>query len=285
MIDIGHLPAKIRQKIYVGTEVSGTPPIQIDIPLEATFVFFSVIGGGGGGGRPNPAAATSGGGGGGAGPVTHGLFLAKELPRKLYANISRRGAGATTSNTNGGNGLGTYLSAIYSTTPNARDVFLMSRGGSGGNAAGGGGAGGAASTIADMALASSALWVVSGVGQAGANSSATNGGSISIATSTFCSGGAAGGGSTGGNGGGQTSASALYPSLPTSAGAGLSGYIIERPFICIGGCGGRGTNGATGSAGGNGAYIGAGGGGGGNGTTTSGNGGNGGSGAIIMRWW
>ena len=287
MIDALSLPNAARQIVYVGTEVSGLPPINIQVPKAARFVFFTIIGGGGGGGRPTAGAAARGGSGGGVGGITHGLFMAKELPPMLYGYISRRGAGGTTNGSNGGNGLGVHLAAVAGTSaPNARDVLLFANGGGGGQAAGTtGGSAGAAATVANMMLSTSALWVNSTAGVAGSISSVTSGSSVSIAISNFCSPGAGGGGSSGGNGGGQVSASELYPSLPSSAGVGLDGYIVQRPFICIGGCGGRGTTGATGSAGGNGAYIGAGGGGGGNGTTTSGNGGNGGSGAIIMRWW
>lgn len=286
MIDAFDLPAKTRQITYVGTEVSGLPPINIQVPKDARFVFFTIIGGGGGGARPTAGAAASGGGGGGVGGITHGLFMAKELPPKLYGYISRRGSGGTTNGANGGNGLGVSLSPIGGTSaPNSRDVLLFASGGGGGKASGTAGAAGAVATISSMGLVSSSLWLNATAGQAGAAGTVSAGNSVQICVSNFCSGGAGGGGSASdNNGGGQTSSSVLYPSIPASV-VGISGFIVQRPFICIGGGGGGGTTGATGNPGGNAAYIGAGGGGGGNGVTTSGNGGDGGSGAIIMRWW
>lgn len=287
MIDAFDLPANTRQITYVGDAIVGLPPITIQVPKAAQFVFFTIIGGGGGGARPTAGAAASGGGGGGVGGVTHGLFMAKELPPELYGYISRRGAGGTTNGSAGGNGLGVRLAAVSGTsTPNARDILLFANGGGGGAAAGTAGSAGAAATAAGMMLSTYALWVNATAGQAGGAGATGTGGNVSIAVSNFCSAGAGGGGSSAGNGGGQISSSVLYPSMGSSATNGRWGYIVQRPFICIGGDGGRGfSDGTAGGIGGNGAYIGAGGGGGGNGTTTSGNGGDGGSGAIIMRWW
>lgn len=288
MIDAFDLPAKTRQITYVGTEVSGLPPINIQVPKDARFVFFTIIGGGGGGGRPTAGAAASGAGGGGVGGITRGLFMAKELPPELYGYISRRGAGATTNGGVGGNGLGVRLAAVAGTSqPNAQDILLFANGGGGGRESGVAGSAGAAATAAGMMLSTSALWVNATAGQSGGAGAIGNGADVAIAASNFCSAGAGGAGSNvaSSTGGRQVSSSVLYPSLAASASDGLAGYIIQRPFICIGGCGGGGTSGATGFNGGNAAYIGAGGGGGGNGVTTSGNGGDGGSGAIIMRWW
>jgi hypothetical protein len=287
VIDAFGIPNAPRQLVYVGGRSANLMPLTIQIPKEAQFVWFTVIGAGGGGARPTAGAAASGGGGGASGGVTHGLFMATDLPRVLYPGIQNISVGGTSNGSNGNSGATTFISIVPSISPAARDTLLVARGGSGGQASGAGGTAASAAPIGDMSLATLALWLNTVAGQAGGAGAIGNGANVNIVVSNFCSGGGGGAGSNvaSSTGGRQVSSSALYPSLAASASDGLGGYIVQCPFICIGGCGGGGTSGATGFNGGNAAYIGAGGGGGGNGVTTSGNGGTGGAGAIIMRWW
>lgn len=285
MIDAASLPNALNEQRFFGVSSQASAFFQrIETPKQANFVWFTAIGPGGGGGRPTAGAGTTGAGGGGSGAVTHAVFMARDLPKTLYALVYTGGLGATANGTNGGGaGLSTWVTTNNSLA--TQDALVYAIGGGGGTAAGGGGIAGTASGIGSMRLASLALWLNATAGQAGAGGTISAGNSVQICVSNFCSAGAGGGGSASdNNGGGQTSSSVLYPSIPASV-VGQSGFIVQRPFICIGGAGGGGTTGATGNPGGNGGGYGSGGGGGGNGVTTSGNGGDGGAGLVIMRWW
>lgn len=292
MIDAASLPNALNEQRFFGVSSQAAARFQrIEIPKQANFIWFTAIGPGGGGGRPTAAAATSGAGGGGSGGVVHGVFMARDLPKTLYALVYTGGLGATANGTNGGSaGLATWINTTPATV--TQDTLLYAVGGGGGAAAGTGGSAGSAGPIANMRLASLAIWLNATAGQAGGAGSTTNGTEINVATSCFCSAGAGGGGSSGGAGGNQISNSVLYPTISGGAnggggngGVGASGIFLPRPFVCIGGAGGGGSTGANGGAGGSAGGYGAGGGGGGNGPTTSGNGGNGGDGLVIMRWW
>lgn len=285
MIDVGHLVGP-RELWVPGFASNNTSEWRtLPIPRGAQMLSFFLVGAGGGGARPNAGAATAGGGGGGSGAVMNITIPASVLPKSLFISVAAGGVGATSNNSNGGSPANTWLSCFSPTTD--EDAICLAQSGTGGLAAGTGGNAGAISSIATIDMASLGNWF-SIAGIAGSNGNTGAGSSQLIAVSMFNSGGAGGAGSNGGTGGSQTSASAIYPTISggaTGGGNGVSGYLVNRPLICVGGTGGGGNNAGGGGNGGDGGGYGSGGAGGGNGTTTSGNGGNGAPGLLIMRWW
>lgn len=267
-------------------------------PPGCNWVYIFAVGAGGGGGRPLNGSVTVGGGGGASGGVTRALFPARFLPDIIYARPGAGGLGATTSGSNGGNGLLSYLCIAPNTT--AQNIIFTVGGGDGGGSNALGGAAGANTS------STSGIWVNSSIftslggqdGADGAIAANTSGSNITFGIDGLCVTGGAGGGNGTGSGGSITGSGPL-PTISGGATGGSpgnlgrpgfnDGLIISPglkmfPMLFSGGSGGGGRSGNTAGDGGAGAY--GSGGGGGGGTTgadgNSGNGGDGGDGFIMI---
>ena len=304
------LPSNTQWQVFYasGTGVTAsTNSFQIwQKPAGCSMVYIFALGGGGGGGRPANGAITVGGGGGGSSGVARILIPAVLLPDTLYARAGIGGAGATSANSAGADGLSTYV-AVYPTADASATVrtsnYILSVGGGGGGAASTtGGAAGGAALATGSTFSSLGLWYsIAGVaGTAGASAANTN--ATSVTNSFYAGGVITYGGSGGGNGtgsGGNFSTTTLTQYLPliaggtgTTGGAGNAGLnrglpisvgLKNTPLFFTGGTGGGGHSTGTAGRGGDASYGGGGGGGGGcSGAGTSGNGGNGGDGFVII---
>lgn len=277
-----------------------------NIPDEANYISFYLVGPGGGG---FSGTAAAGGGGGGSGGVTSAIFSAKMLPSVIYLCPGQYGLGAIAGSGQTSGSL-TYLTVHpFSGSSDPYIDLLTANTGSASNSSAGGNAG-TALTISNIKLAGFALCspLLGGGNAGGSQNTATTypPNSVSLVT-----GGAGGAGSSNTAGASVTAVSNLSnplwvpsSSIIVSGGAGttitnagngangltnlyeLNGYKANNyPLFATGGAGGGGATSGNGGNGGNGA-PGCGGGGGGISTLgTPGNGGNGGPGFIIIQWW
>jgi hypothetical protein len=271
-------------------------------PAGCSMVYIFGLAAGGGGGRPPDGATTVGGGGGGSGGVVRLLIPAALLPDTLYIRPGIGGAGATVANTQGAQGLSSYVS-VYPTvdtdaTVRASYYILVQGGATGGFASTTAGSAGAATTNVQGLFSSLGLWY-SIAGQAGTSGSATantNPSGVVVFQSGIITSGGGGGGNGTAVGANVLSAGNFFPQTilggQTAGASGGSGFqkglpilqsLKTAPLLFTGGAGGAGHSTGTAGRGGDGSYGGGGGGGGGcSGAGTSGNGGNGGDGFVII---
>lgn len=280
-------------------------------PTKVTQKNIAAYGGGGGGSRSNIGTSTFGTGGGG-GACRRGVIPSFTVNTSTTATVGAGGAGATSVNTNGGNGGQSVFSSI------------KAGGGSGGiqSTYGGGGGGtenSATSQTGGLPNVTTGSGIVLGTGNsvyasnigyggaggAGFNSSSNSGcaefgggggGAVYFSGGTVYAGGSSIEGGGGGGSGGNTTILSGNPSAggsnnSTSVGGGgtasstaAGGVGTSRPWAAGDGGGGGGAN-ITVFAGGNGGLpSGGGGGGGSDNSTTSANGGNGGRGEVRV-WY
>ncbi len=274
-----------------------------NIPRNASFVSIVCLGaasGGGGGFTGLNASARGGGGGGASGAMARAIFPAEVLPRELFVLAGNGGSGATGSGVAGTVGSRSVVADRPNTLGTTANTILVSgaaaaTGGVAGTSAGGQ-VGGTAETIATNALGAYMGWALSlvfiagtvgaGAGILGNAGSSSAFGSVGLPVT----GGGGGGSVTTTNtdvAGGGVTGNGIMTTVPgglAAAGAGGNGYLLQRPFLSMGG-GGGGTAGVSGTAGAGGkAAYGSGGGGGGSGVT-GGAGGDGGNGLVMIAWW
>lgn len=262
-----------------------------NVPQNATFLYFMLVGAGAGGGRPTAGAATSGAGGGGSGAITTALIPTMLLPKSLWVFVPSVSLGGASNGADGSQAGDTevYLYALPTGGAVATgNILLKGQSGSGGLAVGTGGAAGSAMNATNakwstLGLLKSQAGVAGGAGAVGAGTA------VAFNALLPLTGGGGGSGSTTAAIGGGITAQAGYRGIPTilggalGGGAGFNGMGNPKPWGGCGGTGGGSIAGAgVGGAGGNAGWYGCGGGGGGNAQTTSGNGGNGGPGYCLI---
>lgn len=293
------LPSYVRGQQNIFQTGMGTNDwIPVAVPDWATnlFIFGTAGGGGGGGGHTAGAgvAARGGGGGGQGSAVVRVNYPAILLPRFVYVQVGRGGAGGAAT-ADGSPGANSFVSIIPSSSA-IQDLVWCAFAtapafGAKGTAATGGaaGTGGAASSVASAVLMNLGTNVGNQppAGGAGGAQSGAIGGSATPLSAVVTSSGAGGGGTPAANtdfAGGAIVAIGQSPGLAggtAAGGAGQNGYFSMRPWFSTGGSGG-GTNGASG-VGGKGGDGGPGsGGGGGGGGVTGGAGGRGGDAFVLL---
>jgi len=237
MLDIFNFPTpqSANYQEFYGAVISGQDSQCTWIkPRGCSMVRFLLIGAGAGGANGN---TTVGGGGGGSGGVVSWIGPAIFVPDIIQVKVGKGGNGSADGE----------KSAIYYYSPVGSYELLNARGGITGSTSSGG-AGGVAMP-ANYFTASGIFNAVAG--QSGSNGGTTGSGTNQSASSTtFLSGGAGGSGGAA-NTGGSVTPNYGYTALPaTTAGGtvkGADGYFITQPILV--GCGGAGgTTNTTGTA-------------------------------------
>lgn len=295
---------------YNGTAIVDNYPF--NIPDEANFIAFYIVGGGGGGYN---GTSSAGGGGGGSGTICSGIFSAKMLPSIIFLCPGSYGQGSPESSpgATAGQPSGVSLVPVTGSILNQNNSVLL--GTNGGNNSTSATGASAANVLANSSFHMGSLCLATPLTLAGIGGGNQNGASISFPSNTtpylFTGGGGGGGnggqtgtaiqtgGSTGplwlntteifvpGGSGSSSSANAGNGTAGYTNLVGVEGYKLSLyPLFSTGGAGGGG-NSSTGNGGngGNGAPGCGGGGGGASVSGTPGNGGNGGPGFIIIQWW
>jgi hypothetical protein len=284
MLDLSNIPSQQQQT----TTFYATGNWQAwSKPRNAKFIEIFCLGGGAGGGTgPIGTGARAGGNAGGSAGIVRGIIPAFLLPDTIYVLVGKGGAGATTSNSSGGQGGRSYIGLQPSTSE--QTLICKSSTNNAGNTN--------AATISTVALSAFGnLGLFTAIGGAtvprGGTSTPTQGGSQAALATTLVTSGAGGGGKTASAfaaGGNITSASVVLISQVnggvTDAQDGESGYGTLIPFCGTGGAGGAGRQGNSGFGGngGNGFYGCGGGGAGASSSATGVKGGTGGDGLVII---